>query len=178
MLKIILRNIHFILSPLNQATSPAAGADTASDRALESKRSALQTALESYIGTFYKSDESAAGAYARNGTITVVLSSEKPNLRNYWAGRWTSTWTIKWGASVEVTGEIKVQAHYFEDGNIQLHTNRPITQSATIPASGSEADVAKAIVKHIEVQTHFICKYYSFNILIYVLYCSCDCPCL
>ena len=143
--------ITIVLDRYVQATTPAAGTDTGSDRNLESKRGALQTALDAYIGTFYKADDSAAGVYARSGALVVVISSEKPNLRSYWAGRWTSTWSVKWGSNVEVTGEIKIQAHYFEDGNIQLHTNRPITQTASLPASGSEADVAKAIVKHIEV---------------------------
>lgn len=124
--------------------------------------------MDTYIGSFYKAEDSAAGAFARNGTILIVISSEKPNLRSYWAGRWTSAWSIKWGTTVEVTGEIKVQAHYFEDGNIQLHTNRPITQTATISASGSEGDVAKAIVKHIEVCNIYIYYIYYLDLNIFI----------
>ena len=131
----------------------------------------MQTALDAYIGSFYKSDDSAAGAYARNGALVVVISSEKPNLRSYWAGRWTSTWSVKWGSTVEVTGEIKIQAHYFEDGNIQLHTNRPITQTASLPAAGSEADVAKAIVKHIEVCISVYIHLTLYNFIIYIYLC-------
>ena len=48
-----------------------------------------------------------------------------------------------------------------------MHTNRPITQTASLPASGSEADVAKAIVKHIEVS---ICVYIHLTLYNFIIY--------
>lgn len=49
------------------------------------------------------------GAYAWNGNLMVIISSEKPNLRNYWAGRWTSVWTVKTAVGkTTVSGDIKV----------------------------------------------------------------------
>jgi len=48
-----------------------------------------------------------------------------PSLRN---GRWRGVWTCKFApgsGSVEVTGKLKVNVHYYEDGNVQLTTETP-----------------------------------------------------
>jgi hypothetical protein len=42
------------------------------------------------------------------GNIIIVLVSEKPNLRNYWSGRWASVWTVKPVGKPSISGEIKV----------------------------------------------------------------------
>lgn len=51
----------------------------------------------------------AAGTFVSDNKLVVVIVSEKPNLRNYWSGRWGSVWTIDIsGAKPVITGEIKV----------------------------------------------------------------------
>ena len=54
--------------------------------------------------------------------------------------RWfgVSTWTVK-PKTLAVSGEIKVRAHYFEDGNVQLQTKKKIDESI---ASGDDIGVA------------------------------------
>lgn len=95
-------------------------ANSRTDATLEKKRVALQTALKQYVSEQYKPDDSSAGAYFLNGNLVIVISSEKPNLRNYWAGRWTSVWTIKNAATAKpnITGDIKVK-----DCNCILYTS-------------------------------------------------------
>ena len=72
----------------------------------------------------------------------IVLTGEKENLRNYWSGRWNSTWTVQLESTTTTTttttttgsciisGDIKLHAHYFEDGNVQLISSKsiPITK--------------------------------------------------
>ena len=47
-------------------------------------------------------------------------------------GRWRSVWTIREdGGQVEVTGILKVQVHYYEDGNVQLVSSKEIKETIT-----------------------------------------------
>lgn len=87
----------------------AAEADYNADVALESHRAAIQTAVDGYIAQRYITDGAAAGAFSKDGKIVVMITGEKPNLRNFWSGKWTSTWTVTVeGSRASVTGEIKV----------------------------------------------------------------------
>jgi capping protein alpha len=81
------------------------------DRALEDKRAQLQTAFDLYITNHFAACEASAAVYAKEGKLVVQISGERPNLRNYWSGRWHSEWTVApSGTSAAVTGEIKVRA--------------------------------------------------------------------
>lgn len=86
--------------------------------------------------------------YAKGGQIVVCITGERPNLRNFWSGKWNSTWTLTVaGAVATLSGEIKVHAHYFEDGNVQLQSAKSVP--STEIGVGSEKDVAEAVATHI-----------------------------
>ena len=52
---------------------------------------------------------SAGGVYISNDNLLIAVSSEEPNLRNYWSGMWFSTWTVSFvNSKVSITGDIKV----------------------------------------------------------------------
>lgn len=51
-------------------------------------------------------------------------------------GRWRSTWTVSLGGgSVELKGVLKVQVHYYEDGNVQLVTSKDVKGNLTVSVS-------------------------------------------
>lgn len=51
-------------------------------------------------------------------------------------GRWRSTWTVTLGGgSVELKGVLKVQVHYYEDGNVQLVTSKDVKGNLTVAVS-------------------------------------------
>ena len=127
--------------------------DTGMDASIESKRAALQSAVNSYVKSTLADNSSAGCVYAKAGKLTIVIAGEKTNLRNFWGGRWTSTWHVEWGASsTTCTGDIKIHAHYFEDGNTQLHSNKAIP-AKTWGTSFSESGSSVAdIISHIKDQ--------------------------
>lgn len=108
------------------------------------QRDALQNALEAYQKTHYVAD-AGAGVYPADGGLNIVLVGTKLNLRNYWAGSWTSNWQL---SGNELTGNVKIRGHYFEDGNVQLQVDKEIP-ATTISGSGDKyaVEVVKAIAE-------------------------------
>ncbi len=54
-------------------------------------------------------------------------------------GRWRSVWTVQVGAGgakqAAVTGVLKVQVHYYEDGNVQLVSSKEVKHVITLSVS-------------------------------------------
>eukprot|EP01035_Chromulina_nebulosa_P019792 gene19792-25734_t len=116
---------------------------------LELYRAAIQNDLTNYVTNNFSTELAAGSAFTKDNAIAIIVTGEKPNLRNYWSGKWTSTWSvIVSGSTATITGEIKVHAHYFEDGNVQLQTTKPIA-AASISFT-SESDLAVAIINRIK----------------------------
>ena len=95
---------------------------TAFDPSLEEKRAAVLSAVSEYLLKHFAGGRAACGAFAKEGELTVVISGDKLNLKNYWGGSWVSTWTV--GSDGCLSGVAKLRAHYFEEGNVQLHTTK------------------------------------------------------
>merc|ERR1711881_80501 len=66
---------------------------------------------------------------------------------NYWNGRWRSQWTVAIsGGQAEVTGILKVQVHYYEDGNVQLVSSKEVKET-------SETDYQSAISENYQTMS-------------------------
>lgn len=140
----------FALDHLTLVTGDAENASN-QDESLESKRAALQMAISKYCKASFPSEQSAGSAFARDGKLTVAVTGEKSNLKNFWSGRWTSLWTIvPSDDSCTISGDIKLHAHYFEDGNLQLQSNKAAEQSSL--KFTSDEDLAQKVVAFIQEQ--------------------------
>jgi len=119
-------------------------------------RASIAKSIESYVAIQYKAGKTATAVYgADNGNITVVISAKNVNLGNFWSGGWRSVYTVsvKAKGAAEIKGNIKINVHYFEDGNVQLHAN--IDKSGTVNVGGEDEtgkEVSKAISK---IETEF-----------------------
>ena len=79
------------------------------DESVESKRAAIQGALDARFTFRFPSEDSAVSVFSKDGAITVIIVAEKKNLRNFWSGKWTSVWSITFsGGSASISGEVKV----------------------------------------------------------------------
>jgi len=115
-------------------------------------RTAVAKALDGYTKTNYAAGKVCGMAYANNdGKLTVCISAKNVNLSNYWTGGWRAIYSVsvdKTGAA-EVKASVKVNVHYFEDGNVQLHTavERTATVNVSADADTTATDICKQIGK-------------------------------
>ncbi|KAG7286121.1 F-actin-capping protein subunit alpha [Staphylotrichum longicolle] len=97
--------------------------------------------LSSYVREHFTN--AAYGAYPveNDSKVAVVIVANKYSPNNFWNGRWRSVYTFD-PASNSLEGSIKVDVHYYEDGNVRLLTNKSVNASIS---SGTGAGVAKEI---------------------------------
>ncbi|KAI5852860.1 F-actin-capping protein subunit alpha [Morchella snyderi] len=76
-----------------------------------------------------------------DSSIVISIVGSKYSPSNYWNGRWRSIYTLD-PANNELAGNIQVDVHYYEDGNVRLLTNKPVQVSLS---SGSAAEIVKTI---------------------------------
>jgi capping protein alpha len=104
-------------------------------------RLAVDDAVQTYVGNHYP--DGASTVHSKDGEIIVTLSGSKLNPGNFWNGRWRSEYTLKDG---KLSGNIKVQCHYFEDGNVQLNS----TKDVNVDVAGTDDKLASNLVKALE----------------------------
>ena len=147
---------------MKKATS-ACDNEFSSDETLEPVRSSIQTAVDSYVSSKFVCENAAASVFTKDGNIVVLIVGEKPNLRNFWSGKWSSTWSVSIsGSSASVTGDIKIHAHYFEDGNVQMQSAKSIP-STDIQFS-DQSQLSSKLISLIKVSLIYDC-YKSMNLI-------------
>lgn len=83
--------------------------------------------------------KSSLGVYPTedDSQLAIVTVANKYSPSNYWNGRWRSSY-IYVPSSGSLSGTIKVDVHYYEDGNVRLLTKKDVSASVGANASASE----------------------------------------
>jgi len=119
---------------------------------VDSHRTAINAALTAYLSESFRPNKCLHAVYgADNGLITIVIAAKNINLTNYWTGAWRGIYSINISSSSslsELKGSIKTHVHYFEDGNVQLHSSTDHHSHITIDTSAPDI-TAKRIVESI-----------------------------
>eukprot|EP00163_Fabomonas_tropica_P026925 TRINITY_DN5083_c0_g1_i1.p1 TRINITY_DN5083_c0_g1~~TRINITY_DN5083_c0_g1_i1.p1 ORF type:complete len:161 (+),score=36.14 TRINITY_DN5083_c0_g1_i1:519-1001(+) len=106
--------------------------------------------MDQYMKEHFSDGAATVYGTNKNGvTISVVLAATKTSPRNFYSGRWRSSWEVSFspgGGKATLSGTMYIQAHYYENGNVQLNASRDSETSITIgdPAATGAA-IASAI---------------------------------
>lgn len=120
------------------------------DTSMETTRAAIEAGVTEYCLQHYRHGVSSTFSKKTEDGPTIVACIEDHQFqpKNYWNGRWRSQWTVVMsGNQAEVTGVLKVQVHYYEDGNVQLVSSKEVKETISL---GNEAEVAKELVRIME----------------------------
>lgn len=114
------------------------------DAGVESWRSALEDLWTTYAREHYTNGVSAVFGSTDNGLITLTACIEghqfQPN--NFWNGRWRSIWKTTFNPTsgkAELNGSVRVHVHYYEDGNVQLVTEKEVKDPIVITTEAATA---------------------------------------
>ncbi|EKD15268.1 F-actin-capping protein subunit alpha [Drepanopeziza brunnea f. sp. 'multigermtubi' MB_m1] len=114
---------------------------------LESSQSdlvkSLSKALGSHVNEHYPNASYGVYPIESDSKIAILVVANKYSPNNFWNGRWRSLYIFD-PSSSSLSGTIKIDVHYYEDGNVRLLTTKPV--SASIPSAS-----AAAIVREITV---------------------------
>jgi capping protein alpha len=115
---------------------------------VKERRDNLQKGVDAYVSDHYLSGIATVFPSLENKNEYVIcITASKFNEANFWSGRWRSVYrvTFQEGNKAKVSGSMKVNVHYYENGNIQLNTNKEYGE--TIDGSDAGAEVAKVLRK-------------------------------
>uniref|UniRef100_A0A0K8T6F2 F-actin-capping protein subunit alpha n=1 Tax=Lygus hesperus TaxID=30085 RepID=A0A0K8T6F2_LYGHE len=116
----------------------------------EKWRQALEQELDTYVANHYAKGACSVFSKKEESKIHLVACIEahlfQPN--NCWNGCWRSQWfaTID-SDTAEVKGVLKIQVHYYEDGNVQLVSSKEVSNMVNV---SDEEQLAKELVKIFE----------------------------
>jgi capping protein alpha len=103
-------------------------------------RDVLDDLCVKHIEEYYKDGTSAYNVTAKGQPpeflIHIAMTAKNMNFKNFYGGEWLSEWKLD--ASANLEGNVKINAHYFEDGNVQLKLNKAFSFPMDLKA---EADV-------------------------------------
>ncbi|KUI69626.1 F-actin-capping protein subunit alpha [Cytospora mali] len=126
----------------DHATQKASNAQSYS---LESTHSDLVKSTLKSLGTYVKEHfpNAAYGVYPieEDSKLAIIIVANKYSPNNFWNGRWRSLYIFN-PADSALEGSLRVDVHYYEDGNVRLVTNKAVT--ASIP-SATGSGIAKEI---------------------------------
>jgi capping protein alpha len=149
-----------IFDHIRQEVTGTRPAGSAMDSDVESFRKAFDQQTQEYVKDHYPSGCAAVyGSKDGHGqfVVTICISSALFNPNNFYNGRWRSVWTCSFrpgGGAAELKGTLRINVHYYEDGNVQLNTNTSKSKQVSGSDPNSLAAAALKTIAAIEGDFH------------------------
>jgi capping protein (actin filament) muscle Z-line, alpha len=98
--------------------------------------------LSPYVTEHYPTNAafSVYPSQTNSDELTIVVTGSKYSPNNFWNGRWRSVYHYS-TSSTTLTGQILIDVHYYEDGNVRLQTKKNVEEQV----GGSSREVVKGI---------------------------------
>lgn len=133
---------------------------------LETYRSEIDEAVKEYIAEYFESGIVTVYIKPASSDLVICIEAHKYSPDNYWNGKWRSEYNVHIdGNEAKLTGLLKTQVHYYEDGNVQLVNSKECKDILTITSEKQLAeDVAKLISRfEYDYQVAMIANYQSMS---------------
>jgi len=131
----------FAFDHLRKEASAVEGAEV--DEA-DGFRAAFEKEITDYTKDHY--EKGVSTVYGKGDEVICCLEHHKFQPQNYWNGRWRSEWTFN-KSTGSVEGVLKVAVHYYEDGNVQLTSEKKVSDKVAV---SDEVATAKKVIKIME----------------------------
>ena len=106
-------------------------------------RAGIEAAIDEYVRVNYKEGTARAClCFNQDGHLQIDISCINTNFAAFWGGEWQASWLVDTQANT-LSGKIKINNHYFENGNIQFNLEKDF---ANVPLAAADAEnIVKAI---------------------------------
>ena len=108
--------------------------------------------MNQYVTRQFRKGTTQFTVFAEQTSLKIEISCHNFNFKNYWGGEFLSSYVIDL-TNDQLSGQIKVHNHYFEQGNIQFNLNKNFTASKLKNQSGKA--IADQIAK-LETDVRYI----------------------
>ena len=111
-------------------------------------RKKIEKKVIEYVNTYYNKETTYYNVYFDSllDKIHVLICGQNINEKNFWSGEWLSIWELDLNDK-KVTGEIKVNTIYYEDGNMQFNFKK---NDETINKGKDDESIADDLIRFIE----------------------------
>ena len=107
-------------------------------------RSAFETEVTAYTKDHL--EKGVCTVYGAGDEVICCLEHHKFQPQNYWNGRWRGQWKYNKSTGA-LAGVLKVTVHYYEDGNVQLTSEKKVSDKVV---AGDPTATAKKVIKIME----------------------------
>lgn len=136
------------------ASQTSFAVDHAAQKASDAQPHTVESAHADLITSLHKAFAAAAaehfpsyavGVYPaeNDSAIALLLVANKYSPQNFWNGRWRSTYIYN-PSSGSLSGSVKADVHYYEDGNVRMSTSK---KSELNVASGNSDQIVREVAK-------------------------------
>jgi hypothetical protein len=119
-------------------------------------RKKIEKKVIEYVNKYYNKEATYYNVYFDSllDKIHVLICGQNINEKNFWSGEWLSIWELDLNDK-KVTGEIKVNTIYYEDGNMQFNFKK---NYETINKGKDDESIADDLIRFIEKNENEIQK--------------------